>query len=426
MTYRSGPTSLFLDEDLSAAVARQRLSTVKTKEPAAPAEEAVRAGRAVRLAMVEMERVTGFSRQTLYNHLDRARKLEPSREELEIQILMVLASEKRMLPASTIAARLELQNPASVLTVILEIERGGLCGVEREDGSTSLLAFATDQTFEYLRDYFESIYFRRPDAYMVSFDARGHDTNQLVAELKRVLSNPEDYALMEREVAPSTMVGPELGFYVYAATVPRVYQIAHRVWAEMMGDPNAVAPIREVIPPGERRPIPSEILDGFLDHLIAVNPEVEKGATAARDAYPGGIEKTTLAGRCVRQAAKAMRRARKIKAEPGEIHDGESAWTEVEIAEAVKLDPPFEDVQEAARKAVWLASNNIGFFPGGGMASMGESKPIVGGQPTNKELIEMAEAAGEAVGEASKLGLIDPVEAMLEISLGTAPDSGSR
>lgn len=415
MTYKPGPTNLIADEDLASAVARQRLATIKFKEPAGPAVEAIRVGRAVQISATEMQRVTGFSRQTIYNNFDRAKSTSPDDRELQVQVLMVIASEPRPFPASAVAGRLDLPDPPRVLNTMLSLEKRALCAVGPEDGSSSLVARATDETFVFLRGYFESIYLRRPDAYMVSFDARGHDTGDLFDRLQTVLSNPDDVTLMGPEVMPSTMIGPELGFYVYASTVPRVYEIAHKIWQDMMLNPDAVAPIRMVLPPADRRPQPSEILDGFLNSLIEVDPSQADEVTAARDAYVGGAEKVDLAGRCVRQAARAMRRARDIKAEPGRIYDGESAWTEVEIAEAHKLDAPFVDLQAKAKKAVWLASNHLGYFPGGTMASMGPSAPMTGGHPTNAQLLEMAEAAGEAVGEASTLGLLNPVQAMLDV-----------
>ena len=104
----AGVTLGLSQEALAPEVARQLLAVLKGDRESTPLVEAARLGRAVGLSVAEMERVSGYTRQTIYNALRLAGKgktpaLALDRSMLSRHVLVALSSMPGEVPAPELA-----------------------------------------------------------------------------------------------------------------------------------------------------------------------------------------------------------------------------------------------------------------------------------------------------------------------------------
>lgn len=417
-------------DDVARAVARQRLTSCLTDHAVAPMRDCVQTARAVGLPMVEIQRTTGVARQTLYRHaqVDDEKLRVPPWPQASIEVLMLASAEDGPAPIALLARRAGLSLQL-VQSVALALAEDGRCAVVRDDYS-GLQIEATEATYELLREHFDDLYLQRPDT--ISVYLRVPDEHRVVIERAAANVLPAlEYVVMDRSVAPSMMIGPELALPVNAPTIRRALGIAASIW-EKLTEGTAIegtpAQVANVIPPGGK-PLaaePSLVLDAFLERILDAGGKDVDALRELRAEYSGGASEAELAGRCVTVAALALRRAVGNKKEPRAIRNGDEAFVEWEPARLVPTTEEAVPVKKAAVEALDLAIERLGPIPGGRLGSFrrpgGDPNIVATFEPSTSDLVRMAELAGTAVGAASATGALGADVAMRRVIAGAEID----
>ncbi|MGI8729284.1 MAG: hypothetical protein ACR2LK_04740 [Solirubrobacteraceae bacterium] len=412
------------ESEIAGAVARRRLASRVTDHPVAPLSDLVQMGRAVGLSMAEMQRVTGVARQTIYRQLpaqgDPPRR--PSRQQATIEVLILLAAEGDFASPAVMARRAGL-DPVSVTGLLTDLDGDGLCEVRR-DSYASLEARPVPATYAVLREHFDDLFLRRPDAISMYLRLQPGEETAVAQAAGAIVANLE-FDVIEQTVAPSTMVGPELAFTVNAPTIRRALNVARDVWREVQaarGLPFTEPVIANVIPAGARAPVTSTVLDAFIEAITDSGAPNGAEVREVRDGFGGGVSEAELAGRCVTMAALALRRAVGNEGDPRSIVDGDSAFAEYQPASGAMVHMGQVPVKKAAVAALDLAVERLGPLPGGRLGSVrapGAPPVIVRDQtPSGSELTEMARFAGEAVGFAATESYVDAAQLVRRVVAG--------
>jgi hypothetical protein len=421
-TYFSGIARGLADDDLARAVARQRLLSRLTDRPVAPLADCVQVGRAVGLSMSEMQRLTGLARQTLYRHggpegSDEER--HPPMYQAAIEVLMLLAAEAGFASPSLLGRRAGLP-PELVSSVIGVLEADGLCLVRRDDYATAEAA-PTAAGYLVLREHFDDLLLRRPDAISVYILVPEEHQAGVARGADEILPDDE-HVLMSHSTAPSVMVGPELAVMVNAPTIRRALVIMRDIWSEVLergGVPFFEPVITNVIPPGTQPLVRSEVLDAFVEAIVDAGVSNGDALGELRARFGGGLSEAELAGRCVTVAALALRRAVGNDRDPQVILDGDSAFAELQPAHGVPVGREVVEIKQATVAALELATDHLGPLPGGRRGSFkapgGAANIVQGVEPSGAELLNMARLSGEAVGAADGLGALDPRVALARV-----------
>lgn len=401
------------DDELAPAVARQWLLSRLTDHPVAPLADCVQIGRAVGLSMSEMQRLTGLARQTLYRHLDAegARERRPADPQAAVEVMMLLAAEGAYASPAVLGRRAGLA-PELVMRVVTDLDPGGLCSVRR-DTYASLEAAPTPATYLALREHFDDLFLRRPDAIGVYVLVPAERQAAIAQAAREILPNHE-HVVMPQSTAPSVMVGPELAVMVNAPTIRRALAIGREIWGDVLAQAGLAffePVITNVIPPGPQPLVRSDVLDAFLEGVIDAGAPNGDALRELRARYRGGPSDAQLAGRCVTIAALALRRAVGNDRDPRPIVDGDSAFAELQPAHGVPVRREATAIKRAAVAALELATDRLGPLPGGRLGSFrapGQAPKLVQDvRPTGSELIDMARLSGEAVGAAATTGALD-------------------
>ena len=412
------------ESEIAAAVARRRLASRVTDHPVAPLADLVQMGRAVGLSMAEMQRVTGAARQTVYRQLraegDPPRR--PSRQQATIEVLMLLAAEGDFASPAVMARRAGL-DPVRVTGLLTDLDIDGLCELRR-DSYASLEARPVSATYAVLREHFDDLFLRRPDAISMYLRLQPGEEADVARAAGTVVADLE-FDVIEQWVAPSTMVGPEFAFTVNAPTIRRALDVARDVWREVQaarGLPFTEPVIANVIPAGGRAPVMSTVLDAFIEAIIDSGAPNGAEVREARDGFGGAASEAELAGRCVTMAALALRRAVGNESDPRPVLDGDSAFAEYVPASGAMVRVGQVPVKNAAIAALDLAVERLGPLPGGRLGSLrapGAPPVIVHNQtPSGSELTQMARFAGEAVGFAAADSYVDAAQVVRRVVAG--------
>jgi hypothetical protein len=413
------------DNELAPAVARQRLLTRLTDHPVAPLADCVQIGRAVGLSMSEMQRLTGLARQTLYRHLapDGLGERRPADPQAAVEIMMLLAAEAAHASPAVLGRRAGLA-PELVMRVITDLDPDGLCTIRR-DTYSSLEAAPTAATYMALREHFDELFLRRPDAtgvYVLVPEQR----QAAVAQAASEILPRHEHVVMPQATAPSVMVGPEFAVMVNAPTIRRALAIVRDVWSDLLAHAGVEffePAITNVIPPGGQLLVRSEVLDAFLEGAIDAGAPNGDALRELRASYRGGLSEGQLAGRCVTVAALALRRAVGNDREPRPVVDGDSAFAEFQPARGVPVGEEAATVKRAAVAALDLATDYLGPLPGGRLGSFrapGQAPNVVEAvRRSGSELSDMARLSGEAVGAAATVGALDALWALGQVVSGS-------
>jgi hypothetical protein len=411
-------------EELAAAVARQRLTACLTDHPVAPLTDCLQIGAAVGLSMSEMQRVTGFARQTLYRHRpnDTGAERNPPRPQAAIEVLMLLAAEGEYASPALLARRARLSAPL-VTGVLTDLDADRLCDVRR-DSYASLEAAPTEATYIALREHFDDLYLRRPDATSVYVAIPEERPGGFEQAALAVLASYE-HDVIPMSVAPSVMTGPELAILVNAPTIRRALAVTHAVWTDILeraGMPHSGPIITNVIAPGNQPIKGSAVLDAYLEAAIDSGAPNADALRRVRDAFTGGVSEIQLTGRCVTTAALALRRSAGNDGDPRPISDGDTAFAELQPASGVPVRSAYVPIKRATVAALELATDNLGPLPGGRLGSFrqpGEPAHVTEGVSTRwPQLVEIARLSGEAVGLAAAKGKLDAGEAIQRVVSG--------
>jgi hypothetical protein len=425
-THLTGVALGLADDELARAVARQRLLSRLTDHPVASLADCVWMGRAVGLSMSEMQRLTGLARQTLYRHLEPEGEQElrrPGHAQAAIEVLMLVAAEGDYASAPLIARRGGL--PEELVTAVVSgLDADGLCAVRRDDYAT-LEATPTTAAYLTLREHFDDLLLRRPDAISVYILVPEKHQAAVARAAEEILASDE-HVLMSRSTAPSVMVGPELAVMVNAPTVRRALAITRDIWVEVLdrGRIKFFEPvIANVIPPGTQPLLRSEVLDAFVEAILDAGAHNGEALGELRARFRGGLSEGELAGRCVTAAALALRRAVGNDRDPRVIVDGDSAFAELQPAHKVPVPKKAVRIKSAAVAALELATDHLGPLPGGRLGSFraaGHPPHIVnavGG--SGPALLDIARRSGEAVGAADSLRVFDARPVLTQVVANT-------
>ena len=336
---------------------------------------------------------------------------------------MLLAAEADYASPALLARRAGLSAPL-VTGVLTDLEAEGLCTVRR-DRYASLEAAPEAATYLALREHFDDLYLRQPDAISVYVRLPKARRQAFMRAANGVLATHE-HIVMPESTAPSVMGGPELAFKVNAPTIRRALAVTRDVWGDVLkeiGSGFSEPMITNVIPPGSQALVRSEVLDAFLEAVVDTGVPNGDALREVRARFSGGVSEAELAGRCVTTAALALRRTAGNDGQPRPIVDGDSAFAELEPAYGVPVGKEGALVKEAAVAALELATDRLGPLPGGRLGSFrapGQSPRTVNEvRPTSSELLEMARLSGKAVGAAAATATLDPPAAMRRVVLST-------
>jgi hypothetical protein len=401
------------------------LVSVKSDRATAPLHEAVRVGRAAGLGIAEMQRMSGYTRPTIYAALRAIDDRPPASLDptlLTRQVLVVLGSTKGVIPLSEVAHRLRLQ-PAPVHGALLSLAAQGLCHLGCATGRdrASLSALATPLGRDTLRAIFDDLFLRRPDGF--SAYLRVDESEQrLIQQAASGAMSHHEHTVIEASVAPSRMTGPELVLSIHAPSSRVALQIAHDIWNEMReraGLAPVAARIMDLIPPS---PLPcgeSAVLDVFAAAVAETAPTSATAVMQARMRYAGGSDERALACRCVTAAARVLRRTVGQEHDPRPISNADAAWGELAPVRGIHVGIDQAPVKRATQSALEIAADRLGPFRGGELGSHKEpgKPPVVVEEikPSASDLESMARHAGAAVGAAASLGAADGGAEMLAV-----------
>ena len=412
----SGVASAIQDANLAAAVARQRLTSRLTDHPVAPLADCVQVGRAVGLKMAEMQRVTGLARQTLYRHAELNDKEPrcPPLAQTKTEVLLLVAARDGASSPAEMAKRARLRKER-VMTALLDLDDEGLCDVHRETyGQTSIQATPTPPTYLALREQFDELYLRRPDAISVYVRLPEGDNSEFARAAEAVIEHV-DHSVIDASAAPSSMTGPELGFHVNAPTIRRAIVITRDLWREVLTQldrPYFEPLIVNVIPAGGLPIVASDVLDAFLEAATDNEAPFVDVMRKIRSRFGGGVNDRHMAGRCITLAALALRRAVGNEREPLPITDSETAFAEFQPASGVPVEQQHLALKRAVVAALDLATEKLGPIAGGRLSSFRDPTGpprIVEETPSEPAVfVQIGHHAGVAYALAAAEGLMAP------------------
>lgn len=421
MSMRGGTTGVaraLTGAELAREVARQRLSNARTERSASSLGDAALLAQTAGLRISEMQRMAGCSRQTLYNVLRNdddsgVRAPAPSPSQLALEVLVALASANGAVPAAELSKRLRVEGPV-LLAALRGLSAQRLCELAPTSPlNEATTAWPTAEAEVVLREHFDDLFLSRPDSIGVYLHIAPEEVEAIGMAAEAMLSRHE-HVLMQANVAPSVMAGPELALAVHAPTIRRALRIAVEVWAELRqtADLKPHPPlVATVIPPAIQPAVASDVLDAFVEALIETAPVAHQQVELARQRYAGGIDERQLAARCITAAASALRTSLEQEGDPRPVEDSETAFFELQAVSPLRLDAAREPIQRALRVALDVATERLGPFPGGRMASFrgpdGKPHVVETVQPTTEDLITIAREAGDAVGHAQLGGFVD-------------------
>jgi hypothetical protein len=413
-------------EELVREMSRQELASVRAERSSGVPRlsDAIRFGKAVGLAIAEMERMAGCSRQTIYNLLPKdapggdSEASAPSDEpvdlaQVSLEVLGMAVAAEGSVPLVEVSKRLH-RPLVDVITASRSLHPAGLVSLSvppsKSEGLGSAMITATPEGEAILRSRFDDLYLRRSEGFAVYIGINPKESAKLARALPIVVSG-HDTVIIEASVAPSTMSGPELAMSVNAPTSRMAVAIARDVWDELRiaaGLAPAHAHVVDVAPPSPPPSAESAVLDEFAAGIGERGSDEAVTATLrARARYGGGSDERALAGRCLTAAAWGLRLALGQDSRPRPISDADAAWGEWCIAHNLRLDRALEQIQKPLLEALELATDRLGPFRGGEIASLkapGHAPSVVESvTPTPEELERMARLSGQAFGAASKL-----------------------
>jgi hypothetical protein len=417
----AGRTLGVADDELPAEVARQLLVTLRGERAASPLVDAARLGQAVGLSVAEMERMSGYTRQTLYSALRSAERAPAPREyqersTLSRHVLVALCFLRGEVPVGELGARLRLPS-TEIARALKTLQAAGLCELvwaTPADGLETMTATATAEGRRTLRSLFNDLYLRRHDGFTV-YLAVQRDEGRAVAEAARRILSSHEHTLIAASLVPSKMTTPELALTVHAPTSRVAARIAGDLWSEIRqeaGLPESMAVLADLRFPAAPPAAPSSVLDAFCQGIRETCGDDDEEVIGARVRYRGGVDERTLASRGLTSAARSLRRSVGNERDPRPISDGEAAFGELIPVSGLPLDRARTPIKRAVQQALELGADCLGPFRGGELGSFrepgGRPNVVERVQPTQDQLEEIARLAGTAVGLAAKHGYVDP------------------
>jgi hypothetical protein len=364
--------------------------------------------------MAEVQRLTGYARQTLYSVLDKGVAEEVHDREIErvgrlLGIALAATSRELSLVEAGEVTRIV---PSALIRPAQLLQSQGLALLSSPGRPTKATLAPTELLIEWLRIHASGRQLdNRSPGYAVYLKV---DPQEMIRidEVAREIVGLDEAAVLPRSTAPSVMDGPELAINVRATDQRSALRTAESLWNEIRDrlelekKPMRVADLH--LPPIAPA-APSLVLDAFIAGLSTdLDEEAVNQIQAERERYVGGETERVLAARCLTFAARRMRGA--LGGEDADraptITDGDSAFEElISVTGLGGQSPKVEAIGKPLLAALKLASERLGPFRGGQLASFkapGE-RPKVAREvaPSKEELAEMAKLSGMAIAASS-------------------------
>ena len=364
--------------------------------------------RVLGISVAEMQRATSYSRQSIYNFLDSdpVRAIPASEAGRVAKILTIaLVGAGGPQTVDQLAAALNADPDALGSGVRFLVNHERASAEQASDGSVTLTANPSAAEWLRLEVSTQEIADRRP-GFAVYIAAPPGDLNILAAATKSVVGLDEA-AVLDADVAPSVMNGPEVALNVRAGDQRAALREAEAVWIEICERAGIKSNMRvtQVIAPATSPNAASPVLDSFVSALSkGLAPEIVDDLWAERERYPGGDAERRIAARCLTWAARSLRYSlgREDADRVPTIKTGDDAFDEaVPVSGQLSLNPALKKVKEPLEKALLLASERLGPFRGGELASFkgpGERPRVVAEvAPSEADLAEIARLSGQAL-----------------------------
>jgi hypothetical protein len=389
--------------------------------------------RTLGVTVAEAQRLSTFSRQTIYSVLnDEAASefLSYDSERLARLLNIALVAAGKEQPLKQIGQALNVA-PSALLTPArllagLDLAVLTMNGVEPDNAVLT----PTDLSSQWLKLHASSQELdNQAPGYTAYLRIDPTEVRQIDAVVGEIVGLDEA-AVLPAETAPSVMEGPELAITVRATDQRSALRITEAIWREIGQRLGRNTPMRVAdlhLPPTAPN-APSVVLDAFLAGLLAdMEEELGNRLRGEREGYDGGEPERVLAGRCLTLAARELRRmlGQKYDERMPAITNGDSAFEEWVTASSHDLEsdsPESEKIRRPLLDALKLAAERLGPFRGGELASFkapGQQPRVVREvAPSEEDLASMAHLSGAAIaaGEGGDSHLI----AVIRVAVGAA------
>jgi hypothetical protein len=366
---------------------------------------------AQRMPLIELRRISGFARDTLY----KARSADlldalsgDQRDAAQRLLLLALQIAGGPLSLGELADLLKI-NVAQLELLAQELNHEGLVAIQGAPELSELALRPTERTVNELRRRATDLELGLlNDTFMVWFAIEDPDKVAEVAKIARDLSEglPElrDVAVIPASIAPSSMAHSELGLSIRATHQRAATAIANEYWSQIENSTRLPARMTAISAPPTLPSANSDVLDAYLAGMGSVlDEESHNRAEQIRAAYFGGETERALTKACLTEAARAFRRLKGEGRPDVVVGDGERAFRELELLGPG--DEGLDHVREPLQKALRTAADRLGPYRGGELGSFKApgSAPRVPREvsPSAEELCQMARLAGEAAAAAA-------------------------
>ena len=391
--------------------------------------------RTLGVTVAEIQRLSGFARQTVYTALNAPPAggfLERDSERLArlLNIALVAAGHEQTLAELGEALHVKsgaLLGPAGLLD---RLELAVLTGDVKV--ANARLA-PTDLTTEWLRLHTSSRELGdRTPGFAVYIGVDPAEVHAIDAEISEIVGLGEA-AILPRSTAPTVMASPELALTVRATDQRSALRAAQAIWTTLGERLGRDAPMRvtDIHLPPTAPNAPSAVLDAFLEGLTAgQGEELVNRLRGEREGFDGGEPERVLAARCLTLAARELRRelGRSDADRVPVIDDGDDAFTEWTAASGIGLGsatPKSGKIRKPLLAALQLAAERLGPFRGGELGSFKApgARPQVVREvaPSEDDLIEIARLSAAAI--TARVSEEDELIARMRTALGTGGQS---
>jgi hypothetical protein len=364
--------------------------------------------RVLGISVAEMQRASSYSRQTIYNFMDAdpIRALPASEAERVAKVLTIaLVGAGGPQTIEQLASALNADPQALGPGVRFLVSQGRASMDRAEGGSITLAADPSATEWLRLEVSTQELADRRP-GYAIYIAAPPEDLGTLAAAIKSVVGLDEA-AVLQANVAPSLMNGPEVAVNVRAGDQRSALRAAASVWAEICARAGVEAPMQvtQVIAPPIAPNAASPVLDNFLAALSeGLSPELADDLRAERERYPGGDAERRIAARCLTWAARSLRRSlgREDADRVLTIGTGDDAFEElIPVSGQLSLTPAQKKIKDPLQQGLLIAAERLGPFRGGELSSFkgpGETPRLVAKvAPSEDDLGKIARLSGQAL-----------------------------
>lgn len=360
--------------------------------------------------MAEAQRLSGFARQTLYSALEGEpasdfRDSDTERLARLMTIALVAAGQAQSFDAIGRACHVEPAALAAPARLLEREQRATLTSSSSSLGEATVTP--TPLAAEWLRIHVSSRELDdRASGFTVYLEVEPADAHR-IDEVAREIVGLDEAGVLPYSTAPSIMRGPELAITIRASDQRSALQAAQAIWQETCSRIGTDAPMRiaDLHPPLDAANAPSVVLDTLVETIcVGLDEDLVSRIRGKRERFDGGEPERTLAGRCLTAASRGFwRLVDEGKGSNGrEIASGDAAFDEfVAVSASASDSPEVDSARESLMEALRLASERLGPFRGGELASFkapgGTPRVVPEVAPSKEDLARMARLSALAL-----------------------------